>query len=301
LTPRWTTQFTFTGSPTARAAPLVTQPSSPSRRAIAAAPRSTRPHLALINYFGNLRDGKAALDAAKDAQRAFPDDTQILEAVGAAQRATGQIDQAIATFQRLVQLQPQNVSALMRLADAQVAQKDYRAGIATLRRVIEADPQQGRALLALAKVFVISGHPEDAIAEARKLQKDYPKRSMGYALEGEVLAAQAKWPQAAAAYRDAISREAIPMLAVRRYEVLQKVGAADASAFAAQWAKDHLQRLAKRKDREKSWCPKLPQEPPGIRVTTPDGAQRSPRARASNRRERKKMRTHRRTRRASTT
>jgi len=209
------------------------------RRAIAAAPRSTRPYLALINYFGNLRDGKAALDAAKDAQRAFPDDTQILEAVGAAQRAAGQIDEAIATFQRLVQLQPQNVSALMRLADAQVAQKDYRAGIATLRRVIEVDPQQGRALLALAKVFVISGHPEDAIAEARKLQKDYPKRSMGYALEGEVLAAQGKWPQAAAAYRDAMSREATPMLALRRYETLQKVGAADASAFAAQWAKDH--------------------------------------------------------------
>jgi Flp pilus assembly protein TadD len=29
------------------------------------------------------------------------------------------------------------------------------------------------------------------------------------------------------------------MLAVRRYETLQKVGASDASAFAAQWAKEH--------------------------------------------------------------
>ncbi len=105
--------------------------------------------------------------------------------------------------------------------------------------MIEAEPDQNRALVALAKTYVISGHPEDAIAEARKLQKERPKRALGYALEGEVLAAQEKWPQAAAAYREAIAREPIPMLAVRRYEALQKVGAADASAFAAQWTKEH--------------------------------------------------------------
>ena len=208
-------------------------------RAIAAAPKSTRPHLALINYFGNLHDAKAALDAAKDAQRAFPDDTQVLEAVGVAQRAAGQTDAALATFQQLVQLQPQNVSALMRLAEVQVQQKNYSAGISTLRKVIEIDPGQSRALLALAQTFVLSGHPEDAIAEARKLQKDHPDRALGYALEGEVLATQAKWPEAAAAYRDAITREPIPSVAVRRYEALQKVRPADAKAFAAQWTKDH--------------------------------------------------------------
>ena len=208
-------------------------------RAIAAAPKSTRPRIGLINYYANLRDAKGALDAAKAAQEAFPEDTQILEAVGVAQRASGQNDEALATFKRLVKLQPQNTSALLRLADVQVAQKDYNAAIVTLRQVIAADPDQNRALVALAKTFVISGHPEDAIAEARKLQKDRPKRALGYALEGEVLAAQAKWPQAAAAYRDAIAREPISLLAVRRYEALQKVGPADASAFAVQWARDH--------------------------------------------------------------
>jgi putative PEP-CTERM system TPR-repeat lipoprotein len=208
-------------------------------RAIAAAPTSTRPRLALINYFGNLRDAKGALEAAKAAQAAFPEDTQILEAVGVAQRGAGQTDEALATFKRLVQLQPQNTPALLRLADVQVAKKDYNAAIATLRQVIGTDSDQNRAVVALAKTFVMSGRPEDAIAEARKLQKDRPKRALGYALEGEVLAAQAKWPQAAAAYREAIAREPIPLLAVRRYEALQKVGQADASAFAAQWARDH--------------------------------------------------------------
>ena len=208
-------------------------------RTIAAVPKSTRPRLALINYYENRGDAKSALDTAKAAQVAFPDDPQILDALGIAQRAAGQAADALATFKRLVQLQPHNATALMRLAETEVAQKDYEAAIATLRQVIANDPEQSRGLVALAKTFVMSGHPEDAIAEARKLQKEHPDRALGYALEGEVLATQAKWPEAAAAYRDAITREPIPTLAVRRYEALQKVGPADAKVFAAQWAKDH--------------------------------------------------------------
>jgi putative PEP-CTERM system TPR-repeat lipoprotein len=208
-------------------------------RAIAAAPKSVRPRLALISYFNNRRDNKAALDAAKLAQGAFPDDTQVLEAVGVAQRAAGQNDDALATFTRLVQLQPQNVQALMRLADVEVAKKDYSSAVATLRKAIDADPSQHRALLALAKTFLISGHPEDAIAEARKLQKERPKNALGYALEGEVMAAQGKWTLAAAAYKEALAREPSGVLAVRRYESLEKVGASGASAFAAQWTKEH--------------------------------------------------------------
>ena len=208
-------------------------------RAIVAAPQSVRPRLALVNYLGNLHDVNAALEAAKAAQKAFPDDTQVMEALGIAQRAAGQSDDALATFRRLVQLQPQNASVLLRLADVEVAKKDYVAAVATLRKAIDAEPNQNGALIALAKTFVISGHPEDAITEARRLQKERPKSAIGYTLEGEVLAAQGKWPQAAASYRDAIAREPIPALAVRRYEALQRAAPADATAFAAQWAKDH--------------------------------------------------------------
>jgi len=208
-------------------------------RASVAVPKSTRPRLALINYYENQGDAKSALDAAKAAQAAFPDDTQVLDALGIAQRAAGQGAEALATFKRLVQLQPHNATALMRLAETEVAQKDYEAAIATLRQVIANDPEQSRGLVALAKTFVMSGHPEDAIVEARKLQKEHPDRALGYALEGEVLAVQGKWPQAAAAYRDAITREPFPTLALRRYEALQKINPADANAFAAQWAKEH--------------------------------------------------------------
>ncbi len=141
-------------------------------RAIAAVPKSTRPRLALINYYENLRDAKSALDAAKAAQAAFPTIRRFWKRWESRSAQPGQTDDALATFKRLVQLQPHNATALMRLAETEVAQKDYNAAIATLRQAIAAEPEQSRALVALAKTFVMSGHPEDAIAEARKLQKE---------------------------------------------------------------------------------------------------------------------------------
>lgn len=208
-------------------------------RAIAAVPKSTRPRLALVNYYENLRDPKAALEAATAARAAFPDDMQVLEALGIAQRAAGQTAEAMATFKRMVGLQPHNATALMRLADAQAAQKDFDGAVATLRQAIAAEPEQSRTLVALAKTLVIAGRPDDAIAEARKLQRERPNRALGYALEGEVQAAEGKWPEAAASYRAGIAREPLPMLAVRRYEALQKTAPADATAFVAQWTKEH--------------------------------------------------------------
>jgi putative PEP-CTERM system TPR-repeat lipoprotein len=209
-------------------------------KAIAAAPSSTGLRLALVNYDVSIADFKAALAAAQAAQAAFPNDPQVIETAGAAQRAAGEINQAIETFKRLVQLQPQNSTVQLRLADAQAAAKDYAAAIATLHNAISSTPDQSQIWVTLAKIYVMSGHPEDAIAEARKLQTDRPDRATGFALEGEVLAAEKKWPEAAAAFGEGLARQAIPILQFKRYEALKNAGmAAQANASMAQWMKQH--------------------------------------------------------------
>jgi cellulose synthase operon protein C len=209
-------------------------------KAIAAVPNSTGLRLALVNYDVSIADFKAALAAAQAAQAAFPNDPQVIETAGAAQRAAGEINQAIETFKRLVQLQPQNSTVQLRLADAQAAAKDYAAAIATLHNAISSTPDQSQIWVTLAKIYVMSGHPEDAIAEARKLQTDRPDRATGFALEGEVLAAEKKWPEAAAAFGEGLARQAIPILQFKRYEALKNAGmAAQANASMAQWMKQH--------------------------------------------------------------
>ena len=51
---------------------------------------------------------------------------------------------------------------------------------------------------------------------------------------------QKQWPEAAVAFREALARQPLPLLAVRRYSALQNAGKpAEASAMADKWFKDH--------------------------------------------------------------
>src|SRR6266516_101131 len=128
--------------------------------------------------------------------------------------------------------------AALQLAQAQSAAKDYNSAIDTLNKVLAAQPEQVQASIGLAKIYVLSGHLEDALAEAHKLQKAHPDKALGFALEGEVLASQKNWPAAAGAYREALARQPVPLLAVRRYAALQNAGkASEAVEMADRWMK----------------------------------------------------------------
>jgi putative PEP-CTERM system TPR-repeat lipoprotein len=209
-------------------------------RAIAADPNSVPARMALINYSLRRGDAKGALAAAQAAQSALPNDAQVLEALGVAQLASGDANQAIAAFQRLAQLKPQQATILLKLADAQLRAKDYPGAIATLRKALALQPDLAQAWIGLAKVYVVSGHPDDALTEARKLQKEHPDRALGYAIEGEILASQKKWSQAATAYREGLAREPIPTLAVQRYAALENAKeTTEATHMAERWFQEH--------------------------------------------------------------
>ena len=209
-------------------------------RAIAADPNSVPARLALVTYSMRLGDTKAALAAAQSAQAALPNDPRIIEALGNTQLATGDLNQALATFQRLVQLQPENAAALVRLAEVQIRLKDSAGAIETLRKGLNTQPDAAQVWLTLAKTYMVSGRPEDAIAEARKLQKERPDRALGFAIEAEVLASQKKWAQAATTYREALARQPIPSLAVRRYASLVNAGTlTEAVHVAERWFQEN--------------------------------------------------------------
>jgi cellulose synthase operon protein C len=214
-------------------------------KAIVAAPTSVRPRMALITYYLKLPDPKAALNAAQTAQSAMPNTPPILEALAAAQLATGATNQALETYRRVAQLQPENPAPLMRMSDVQAGLKDYNAAIETLQKVLKLQPDFAQAQVRIAQLYVISGRPELALTEARTLQKQQPDRAVGYTIEAEVLAYQKKWMEAVAAYRNAIAKEPLPILAIRAYVALDNAGKAnDATALATKWMKDHPKDLS---------------------------------------------------------
>lgn len=209
-------------------------------RAVAANPASVRARLALISFSARQGDHKAAIASAQAALAAIPNDAQLTGALGVSQLASGDRTQALETFKRLVQLQPQNPVALLHLAAAQASGKDYLAAVDSARRALALKPDLAVSWTELAKNLLLAGKPDAAIAEARKVQKERPDKAFGYMLEGEVLAAQKKWVEAARMYEAALSRQPGPALAAKQYLALVAAGKnAEATAMANKWAKAH--------------------------------------------------------------
>ena len=128
----------------------------------------------------------------------------------------------------------------MRLAGVELAAKDFNGAIDTLHKAIALQPQQIAGWLALSTVYGVADRIDAGIADAHKLQKEYPVRAGGFALEGELLARQKKFDAAATAYREALAREPLPLLSVRLYSALQAAGKTEqASVMAQRWQKEH--------------------------------------------------------------
>lgn len=209
-------------------------------RAVAANPTSVRARLSLIAFFNQQRDAKAALAAARAAESAFPGNAQVLEALGVAQQAAGDNNQALETLTKAAKLEPQNAVPLLRLAAVQVTLKDVDGSIGTIHRAIALQPDQIAAWSLLSGVYVASGRIEAGLADARKLQKDLPTRAAGFAVEGDLLNAQKKYAESATSYQNAVAREPIPVLSLRLYMALQAAGKPDqANAMAQRWQKEH--------------------------------------------------------------
>jgi tetratricopeptide (TPR) repeat protein len=75
-------------------------------RAISANQASVSARIALANFHLRNRDAKAALEVAQAAVTVSPNDPRVLDILGTAQQATGDTNQALATFNKLAAMRP---------------------------------------------------------------------------------------------------------------------------------------------------------------------------------------------------
>jgi putative PEP-CTERM system TPR-repeat lipoprotein len=209
-------------------------------KAIDANPADAVPRLLLIDLYLRNRDNKQALAAAQSAMVAVPNSPELLAALGRAQQVSGDVNQAIATYGKLVALQPLSPLAHVRLAEAYVVGKDPKAAEQSLRKALEIKPdyldaQRGLIILAIeAKMY------PDAIKTARTVQSQRPKMGLGLMLEGEVNVARKDWAAAAAAYKAALQLAPASELAAKLYAATVESGKAkEAEQFAASWMTSH--------------------------------------------------------------
>lgn len=210
-------------------------------KAISANPTEPGPRLLLVDLYLRIKDAKKALSAAQDAITALPDHPELLDALGRAQQAAGDYNQAISTYNKLAGLQPNSPQPYLRLAEVHVAAKNKDAAMQSLRKGLEIRPDMLEAQRGLIMLALDAGKWQDAGGIAREVQKQRPKEAVGYILEGDVGVARKAWNDAAAAYRAGLKQ--VPSsteLAVKLHSVLLAGGnSQEAGKLEASWIKDY--------------------------------------------------------------
>ena len=209
-------------------------------RAVAANPTSVPARLAAVSVRTQSGDAKGALAAAQAASAALPGNQQILATLGQTQLAAGEPRQAIETFNKLAATLPQSPGPLLLAARAQVAAKDFDAATQSVRNALALQPGRVDVHRDAIAVLLAAGKPDEALADARALQKARPDEAVGYVLEGEALVAQKKLNEAAKAYTEALKHRPTAPVVLRLHALLVAAGkAAEGDAVAARWLKEN--------------------------------------------------------------
>ena len=209
-------------------------------KAVEANPQDAAPRLQLIDHFVKNKDTKQALTTAQDAMTKLPNSPEILGALGRVQQLSGDLNQAISTYRKLIVMQPYSPQPHIRLAEAQAANKDISSSEQSLHRALEIKPDLLDAQRALIILALETKNYPDATRISRTIQEQRPNDMLGFLLEGDISFAQGNWDAAAAAYRSGLQRAVSTELATKLHSVLlASKNFTESDKFAATWLKDH--------------------------------------------------------------
>lgn len=208
------------------------------RDTIKANPIEPGPYLALVTFLLNTGDAKAALTAAQEAVAALPNNLDVQDAMGRAQIANGDGNQAVTTYTKLAAAQPTYAMHHVRMADGYALNKDVVNASRALRKALELQPNLAAAKGSQVALAMMDKRHDDAISLAREMQKKDAKDALGWALEGEIESQRKNWGAAAAAYRGALQRRPVADYAAKLHRSLLQAGkTTEADGVAADWKK----------------------------------------------------------------
>ena len=209
-------------------------------RAVTATPTEVRPRLLLVEHHLRFKDFKQAVTVAQDGVSAISESAELLEVLGRAQLGSGDINQAIAAYNKLAVLQPLSPRPYMLIAEAHLAAKDKAAAAQSLQKAIAIKPDLFQAHRELITIALANRNYDEAIRIARTMQNQAPKDPTGYQFEGDIAVQRKKWDAAIDAYRSGLKVAPTSVLAIKLHNVLVAAGkSADADKLSATWTKDY--------------------------------------------------------------
>lgn len=193
-----------------------------AKRATEAAPDDPRPWVRLAQLRLAVGESEEALDASQKAVDVAPDEAAVHRARGKVLQQTGENTKALASFERAQELAPNNPDLQLELARAQAASGAIEQARQTLSALVEAHPDYLRGYRAQVRLALEAGDYESALASADQMRKREEGRAAGALLAGRIHRRSGDLAAAATAYREAITHgrpEALKPLTSLRVEM----------------------------------------------------------------------------------
>lgn len=177
-------------------------------KAVKSHPQATTPRAALASHYMARNEPTKALAVAEEAVNANPDNPAALNLLGTLQLSLNEKSGALSTFTKLTKADSQSPDSHLRLALAQIANKDLKNARASLQKALRLQPGHLQSQEALINLNMAENKPDDALLIARQIQARQPESALGYEREADIQLVQKRLPQAVKAYEQALAKGA---------------------------------------------------------------------------------------------
>ena len=189
-------------------------------------------------------DVTAALRIAHELQLAAPDNVEALAALGEAQLAAGQRQQALVTYTSLLAKTPNSAAAIVRLGEVHEALQDNQSAEAAYARAIVMSPDFYSAVAAMVRLQARTGNVDGALKMAENWRQRAPKSALGDELRGDVYVLQKQFALAARAYAAAFALTPSGAMAVKHHGAMRRAGGKVDGRRLQEWLSQHPQDMA---------------------------------------------------------
>jgi putative PEP-CTERM system TPR-repeat lipoprotein len=161
----------------------------------------------LVRFYLAKKNGAKAVEIARQAVSANPENAQALALLGSVQAASGANEESVRSFNTLVEKNKNSPGAYLQLALAQLNNNQTGQARTNLTRALQLKPDYTAAQEVLIRLEMSEKKPEAALKIARAMQQQNAKSPIGYDLEGNIQRLQNNHVQAVKSYEQALAKD----------------------------------------------------------------------------------------------
>lgn len=173
------------------------------------------PRIILAKYYLRIKKPDVALKIAEEIYAVAQNKLGSFLLLGRAQIFSGKVEQAIATFEKMIEQYPENPLGFVELANARFIVGQQKKGRVALVRALEIDPSLISARIGLIRLALHQGNFELALNEVKQIQQRQKKLNIGFVLAGDIYIQQHKYKEAISAYKQALNMESSAELTLK--------------------------------------------------------------------------------------